>query len=226
VFRLAVYTVDDDLTHHLHGSFVAEGENWRRDYFGCVPKSFAIETGGGALVMNQVWSPSSFIDTAEANPAHAEPTAGSPIVMDACNIWFADAALIARDVSITYDNAVVMRKADTSTNGVLGGVCAAAGAKTFKCEFTVYLGAASLSEIQDSTGTPSLNALIGDSDNAGDVSTTRELSVQIGTEIGAVCYLYMAEADTQIKVMDQDGLTAVRVSCIGTGATPGVFALG
>lgn len=226
VFRCAVWTEDDDLTHHRHGSFSAEGENWRRDYFGCLPKSFAIDTGQGALVFNSVWSPSSSVDSAEANTAHAEPTTGNPIVADAINLWLAGAALIARDVAISYDNAAVMRKAHTATNGVLGGVCATGNGKQFKLEFSVYLGNNSLSELQDSTGTPSLNTLLGDDVAAGNPSTVREVSVQIGTEIGALMYVHFAEADVQVKLEDKDGLTTARVTCVSTGATPGIFALG
>jgi hypothetical protein len=67
--------------------------------------------------------------------------------------------------------------------------------------------------------------LLGDDDAAGDVSTTRQVALQVGTEIGAGMYVYMGEADTVVTTRDVDGLTMAHVVCTGTGAVPGVLAV-
>lgn len=227
VFRAAVYSVDDDATHHVHAMFAAEGEDWRRDYFGCAPMSMALNVPNTGLVgFSSVWSPTSFADVAEANPAHAEPTSGNPIVVDAMRMWFGGLNVLARDVSISYSCATQVRTAATRTNGKLGGVCGTGDGKTFTVEFSVYVGDGNLSgEVTDGSTTPDLNALLGDDDSAGDVATTRKLSLQVGSEVGACMYAYLPEADCQVTTQHVDGLTVARVVATGTGALPAILAV-
>lgn len=228
VFRLAVYSVSDSVTHHVHAMFAAEGEDWRRDYFGCAPMSMALALPNTGLVgMTSVFSPTSFADVAEVNPSHAEPTAGSPIVVDACKMWFAGLDVIARDISINYSCATTARTASTRTNGKVGGVCGTGDGKTFTIEFSLYLGDGNLSgELTDGSTTPDLNALLGDDDAAGDIATTRKVSLQVGTEIGAVMYAYLPEADCVVTTQHVDGLTVARVVATGTGSLPAILAVG
>lgn len=228
VFRNAVYTVNDSVTHHVHAMFAAEGEDWRRDYFGCMPMSMALALPNAGLVgMTSVFSPTSFSDVAESNPAHAEPTSGNPIVVDACKMWFAGNDVIARDLTINYSAATTPRVASTRTNGRVGGVSSTGDGKTFTMEFSIYLGDGNLAgELQDGAGSPTLNDLIGDSDAAGDVSVTRKVSLQVGTEIGAVMYAYMPEADCVVTTQHVDGLTVARVVATGTGALPAILSVG
>jgi hypothetical protein len=228
VYRLAVYSVDDDVTHHTHSMFSSEGEDWRRDYFGCCPMSMALAfPGAGIMGMTSVFSPTSFADLAEAGPAHAEPTSGSPIVVDACKMWFAGLDVVARDIEISYSCATQARRADTRTNGKLGGVCGTGDGKMFTLSFSVYLGDGNIAgELTDGSTTPDLNALLGDDDAAGDIATTRKISLQVGTEIGAVCYAYLPEADCSVTTQHTDGLTVARVVATGTGALPAILAVG
>jgi hypothetical protein len=227
VFRAAVYSVADAVTHHVHSMFSAEGEDWRRDYFGCTPMSMALALPNAGIVgMTSVFSPTSFSDVAEGNPAHAEPTSGSPIVVDLARMWFAGANVVARDIAISYSTAAAMRTASTRTNGKLGGVCSTGDGKTFTIEFSVYVGDATIAgELQDSTGTPSLNALLGDSDTSGTVSTTRKVSLQFGSGVGACGYAYLPEADCVVTTQHTDGLTVARVVATGTGALPAILAV-
>jgi hypothetical protein len=229
VFRFANYLVADAVTHHVHAFFSAEGEHWRRDYFGCAPMSFSLEmSNAGVVSFSSVWSPTSWSDVADANPTHAEPVAGSPVVMDFARLWFGGSSMNARDFSLTYSNGMQVRRVDTEVNAKLGGVAAATGPKEFRLEFSVYVGATSLAgELQDSTGSPaSLAALLGSVDSAGDVSATREVALQVGTEVGACFYVHMATADCQVTTQIVDGLTMARVVCVGTGAVPGLLAVG
>ena len=227
VFRAAVYSVSDAVRQHVHAFFTAEGSEWRRDYFGCAPMSMSLALPNAGLVtMSSVFSPTSFADVAEADPAHAEPVAGSPIVVDAARVWFAGLNVLARDLTLSYSAATQARTASTRTNGKLGGVSSTGDGKTFTIEFSVYIGGGVLAgEIQDSAGTPSLNALIGDSDASGAVSATRKLSLQLGSAVGACGYAYLPEADCVVTTQHTDGLTVARVVATGTGALPAVLAV-
>jgi hypothetical protein len=227
VFRAAVYSVNDTVRQHVHAFFTAEGSEWRRDYFGCAPMSMSLALPNAGLVtMSSVFSPTSFAHVAEANPAHAEPVAGSPIVVDAARVWFAGLNVIARDLTLSCSAATQARTASTRTNGKLGGVSGTGDGKTFTIEFSVYVGGGVLAgEIQDSAGTPSLNALIGDSDTSGAPSTTRKVSLQFGSAVGACGYAYLPEADCVVTTQHTDGLTVARVVATGTGALPAVLAV-
>jgi hypothetical protein len=228
VFRMGVYSVNDAVTHHVHAFFAAEGEDWRRDYFGCMPMSMSLAMPNAGLVtMSSVFSPTSFAHLAEANPAHAEPTSGNPIVVDACRMWFAGHDVIARDITINYSASTTPRVASTRTNGRLGGVSSTGDGKTFTVEFSVYLGDGNIAgEVRDSTGSPTLNELIGDSSSSGQPSTTRKVSLQVGSEVGAVVYAYLPEADCVVTTQHTDGLTVARVVATGTGALPAILAVG
>jgi hypothetical protein len=178
--------------------------------------------------MSSVFSPTSFADVAEINPAHAEPVAGSPIVVDAARVWFAGLNVIARDLTLSYSAATQARTASTRTNGKLGGVSSTGDGKTFTIEFSVYVGDGTLAgELQDgSTVTPTLlNDLLGDSSASGAVSATRKLSLQVGSAVGACAYAYMPEADCVVTTQHTDGLTVARVVATGTGALPAVLAV-
>lgn len=231
VFRFAVYEVNDSVTQHVHGFFSAEGDNWRRDYFGCAPMSMNLAIPNtGILGMSSVFSPTSFADVAEANPAYADPTAGSPIVSDGGIFRLDGAEFLLRNCSITYNCATAMRETASRANGRLGGVCGTGDGKSFMIEGELYLGASAgataLAELVDSSGTPSINQLLGDSDQAGDVSAVREVALQVGTEAGACVYALLPTADFRASVQAGGAFPVVRFQAMGTGALPAVLAVG
>jgi hypothetical protein len=227
VFRAAVYTVADGVTHHIHGAWDLEGEDWRRRYLGCAPMSMSLSIPNtGLLGFTSVWAPTTWEDVAELNPAHTEPTAGSPIVADVVRLYLDDTPLIARDIAVSYSCATTVRTAATRTNGRLGGVCGTGDGKTFTVEFSVYIGSGALSgELSDGSTTPDLNALLGDDDAAGDLAATRGISLQVGSEAGAALYIHMPEADCSVTTQHVDGLTVARVVATGTGALPAILAV-
>jgi hypothetical protein len=227
VYRAGVYTVADNVTHHNHGAWDVEGEDWRRRYIGCAPMSMSLNVPNTGMVgFTSVWAPTTWEDVAELDPAHTEPTAGSPIVVDRMRMWFAGLDVVARDVSISYSCATTIRTAATRTNGRLGGVSSTGDGKAFTVEFSIYLGDGDIyGEIDDSSTTPDLNALLGDDDAAGDIATTRKLSLQIGSEVGACLYAYLPEADCSVTTQHVDGLTVARVVATGTGSLPAILAV-
>jgi hypothetical protein len=228
VFRLAVYGVSDSVTSHVHAFFAAEGENWRRDYFGCAPMSMNIGIPNtGILTMSSVFSPTTWADVAEANPAYADPTAGNPIVNDGAIFRLDGAEFLLRNASITYNCATAVRETTSRANGKLGGVCGTGDGKSFMIEGELYISdSATLGEIQDNAGSPTLNALLGSDVAAGQVSTAREVALQIGTEIGGCAYALLPTADFRATVQTSGAFPVVRFQAMGTGALPGVLAVG
>lgn len=228
VFRLGVYTVNDSLTSHVHAFFAAEGEDWRRDYFGCAPMSMNIGIPNtGALTMSSVFAPTSWSDVAEANPAYADPTAGNPIVNDGAYFRLDGAEFLLRNASITYNCATAIRETATKTNGRLGGVCGTGDGKSFMIEGELYISdAATLGELQDNAGTPTMAALLGSDVAAGQVSTQREVALQVGTEIGGCLYALLPTADFKATVQTSGAFPVVRFQAMGTGALPAVLAVG
>lgn len=228
VFRLGVYTVSDSITSHIHAFFSAEGEDWRRDYFGCAPMSMSIGIPNtGALTMSSVFSPTTWSDVAEANPAYADPTAGNPIVNDGAYFRLDGVEYLLRNASITYNCATAIRETATKTNGRLGGVCGTGEGKSFMIEGELYISdAATLGELQDNAGTPTMSALLGSDVAAGQVSTQREVALQVGTEIGGCVYALLPTADFRATVQTSGAFPVVRFQAMGTGALPAVLAVG
>lgn len=229
VFRLGVYTVNDALTSHVHAFFAAEGEDWRRDYFGCAPMSLSIGIPNtGALTMSSVFSPTSWSDVAEANPAYADPTAGNPIVNDGAYFRLDGVEYLLRNASITYNCATAIRETATKTNGRLGGVCGTGEGKSFMIEGELYVGdnGGNIGELQDNLGTPTMSALLGSDVAAGQVSTQREVALQVGTEIGGCLYALLPTADFRATVQTSGAFPVVRFQAMGTGALPAVLAVG
>jgi hypothetical protein len=227
VFRMAVYTVADSVTHHVHAFLTGEGESWRRDYFGCAPMSMALSLASGQLVgMSSVFSPTSWADVAEADPAHAEPTAGSPIVADRVRLLIDGVEYFASNLSINYTNATQIRDVDTiGGNGRLGGVCGAGDGKSFTIEGEVLIGATSpalTGELADAAMVP----LLGSDVNAGAVSTVREVALMVGSDVGAIMYALLPTADFVASTAIVNGLSRMKFTAVGTGTLPAVLAVG
>jgi hypothetical protein len=228
VFRFAVYTVNDSLTSHVHAFFAAEGEDWRRDYFGCAPMSMNLGIpNAGMVTMSSTWSPTTWADVAEVDPAYADPTAGNPLVNDGAYFRLDGVEYLLRNASITYNCATAIRETSSKTNGKLGGVCGTGDGKSFMIEGELYISnTATLGEIQDNAGTPSLVNLLGSDVNAGQVSTAREVALQVGTEIGGCAYALLPTADFRATVQTSGAFPVVKFQAIGTGALPAVLAVG
>jgi hypothetical protein len=228
VFRFGVYSVSDSVTSHVHAFFAAEGENWRRDYFGCAPMSMNLSIPNtGALAMSSVFSPSTWADVAEANPAYADPTAGNPIVNDGGIFRLDGTEFLLRNASITYNCGTAIRETATKANGRLGGVCGTGEGKSFMIEGELYISdTATLGELVDNAGSPTLSALLGSDVAAGQVSTAREVSLQVGTEAGGCVYALLPTADFRASVQTSGAFPVLRFQAMGTGALPAVLAVG
>ena len=228
VIRLGVYAMAPSVTHHRHLYVSAEGESWRRDYFGLAPSRMVLRVPDTGLVeFDSSWMPTDWSDVAEANPSFSAPTAGNPIVNAGGAFYIGETMYVLKSAVVTMDNGVVMRggTASNAPNGVVGGVCAR---KSMVIEGELYVGNNDLSlhEIEDDAGTPALGAVTGDADSASDVPTTYDVSLQLGTEAGACAYLRLPAAAFRGSVQDSGGLPVVRFTARATGGTPAYLGIG
>lgn len=226
IYRLAVYSVDDDTTLHIHAFFSAEYEAMRRDYFGCAPMSMALALPNTGLAqMTATFSPTSWQDVAEADPAYAAPTAGEPIVVDGATVLINGAAFLASNLTLNYSCGTAIRETASEPNGRLGGVCGTGEGKRFVLEGELEIdptGVGGYSVLDDTD----VIDLTGTEDAAGDVSATRTVALMIGTGAGRLLYVGMPEADFRANVIVSGAVTKLRFTATGTGALPGVLAVG
>lgn len=227
VYRLAVYTVDDDLTLHTHAFFTAEGEAWRRDYFGCAPLSMALAMPNTGLVqMTSTFSPTSWSDVAEANTAFAAPTAGEPVVMDAISFIMDDNDYLVSNLSMSMTCGTAMRETASETNGRLGGVCGTGDGKMFTIEGEIEMSEVELASFYDRVQDSTVADFTGTEDAAGDISATREISIMVGTGVGRLLYIHIPEADFRSSVVVSGAFPKLRFSARGTGTLPAIMAVG
>jgi hypothetical protein len=229
VYRAARWNLSTSTTHHTHGYFRAEGESFRRDYYGCFCDSMTLTIpDSGPVAFDTVWMPTDYADVAEANPSYSAPTAGQPVVASACDFRIAGTAFFLRNAKITLSNGAIPRASVTGPNGVQGYV---AGNKTnVMLEGEIYMGdgtSPSAGELRDGAGTPSLNSLLGDTDDLGDEVTSRDISLAVGGAENAAFYVRIPAADIRGSVADSGGLAVYRFQAYATAPSSGsAFRLG
>lgn len=222
VFRAARWNLSTSTTHHTHGYFRAEGESWRRDYFGCAPSQMSLDLPDGGLVgFSSSWMPTDWTDVAEANPSYSDPTAGQPIVNAAADFRIAGVAFLLKSAKLTASNGMQVRTTSTGTNGMLGAV--AADKTSVMLEGSIYVGdnAASIGELVDNSGTPDLDSLLGASATVGAAITTRDISLAVGGAANACMYLRIPAADFRGSVQEDGGLTVFRFEAMATVPSSG-----
>jgi hypothetical protein len=229
VHRAGRWDLSTSSTHHTHGYFRAEGESYRRDYYGCFCDSLTISIpDSGPVAFDSVWMPTDYADVAEASPSYSAPTAGQPVVASACDFRVGGTAFFLRNAKLTLSNGAIPRASTTGPNGVQGYV---AGSKTnVMLEGEMYVGdgtSPSAGELVDGSGTPSLNSLLGDTDDVGDEVTSRDISISVGGAENAAFYVRIPAADLRGSVADSGGLAVYRFQAYATAPSSGsAFRLG
>lgn len=226
IYRLGVYTQDDDLTAHIPVMISAEADNWRRDYFGCHVESLELAVPNSGKV-DATWSlvPSTWADVAAADPSFAAPTAGSPMVNDGVRLYLANTLRHVRDVKVMIESGVVTREVASAPNGRLGAAHAGGDGKRIVIEGSFYL---------DTDGAPygltgattTLGAILHDDESAGDTVSETEISLTIGSEIGAVAHVCLVTCALSGKVVDAGGFHVVQFRAESTGTGPHIMAVG
>lgn len=233
VIRLGVYAVDPDLCEHVHAMFSSEHNEagtglLRTDYFGCAPMSMELGfPNTGLITMSSQWGPSNWSAVAPGSPSHAAPTAGRPCVVDGLTFKIGGTAYILRNATINVDNAVEMRPAGSSPNGVIGGVCGTTGPKLVTFSGEVYFGGAgAIADIAEATGTPDLGDLDGSDSDAGDLATTYDVELFNGASAGGLVYARAPAMDLRATIGQSNGMLVARLTGRATGSSPFTLAVG
>lgn len=223
VHRLAHWDATPANSEHVHAYFDVEGEDWRRIYAGCMSSLDLDMKEADVVKASFSWLPTNVTDSADANPSHTAPTAGSYIVNVNGDLRIGNASFLARDLKFSLGASPVARPSIQGPQGVSGYVVP----NLDECKLTgrFYLGdnASSLGEIVDDSGTPSLDSLQG-GNTVGALPTTRDVAVQIGTIAGACLYLRIRAAEFRAKIVDVDGQPCVDFTAYATRPTTGAIA--
>lgn len=216
VIRAARYSVSTSQTVHTPVWFNAEGENWRRRYADCQPSSLVLNVPNAGLVeADFAFLPNDWDDQAEANPAFAAPTAGSPVVSGGSQFFIGANAFMLRNARLTVNIGMVMRETTTGINGVRGGL--ATDKTNIMLEGELYVGdnAGAIGDISDDDDgagpavAPYLADILGDGAATGAAPSSVDLSLQVGTAAGAAMFLRIPAADFRSAGVREGGPFAV-----------------
>lgn len=228
IIRAARYVMSSSQTVHKPIWFDCEGENWRRQYDDCQPSSMAINIpNAGVVETDFTFMPNNWGDYAETNTGYVAPTTGSPIVSGASQFYIGSTAFMLRNARLTINLGMTMRETTTGINGVRGGL--ATNKTNIMLEGELYVGDSngSVGNMIDDSGTPSVDAILGDSSLTGTVVSTYDVMLQVGSSAGAAMFIRIPAADIRSSGVREGGPFAVLpFQAMATGASPltlGIF---
>jgi hypothetical protein len=171
--------------------------------------------------------PNNWGDYAETNTGYVAPTTGSPIVSGASQFYIGSTAFMLRNARLTINLGMTMRETTTGINGVRGGL--ATDKTNIMLEGELYVGDSngSVGNMIDDSGTPSVDAILGDSSLTGTVVSTYDVMLQVGSSAGAAMFIRIPAADIRSSGVREGGPFAVLpFQAMATGASPltlGIF---
>lgn len=229
IYRAARYVVSSSQTVHTPIWFDCEGENWRRKYHDCQPSSLVFNIpNAGVVEADFTFMPNNWTDQAEANPAYAAPTSGSPVVSGASQFLIGSNSFMLRNARVTINLGTVMRESTTGINGVVGGL--ATDKTNIMIEGELYIGpsgAGNMGWVVDESGTPAIEDIFGDNASTGTLVTALDMMLQVGSSIGAAMFIRIPAADIRSSGVREGGPFAVLpFQAMATGASPltlGIF---
>lgn len=224
--RSAYWTFDPSISKHTHAFIRAEGEDWRRDYYGCLSGGTLRVNEGQPATLEMSWMPTSWADAAEANPSFTAPTAGAYVLGVNCGLWIGDDKLIVKSAEVSFGHTIVPRSTINGSDGVHGYVVTA---KVPVITCRVYHGTSGLTfgEVADSTGNVSINKIqgltnsAGSAVSAGQVESTYDVALQVGNIATGAMYIRCPAAVLRGRVVDDNGMECVDLEIRPTRPTSG-----
>lgn len=224
--RSAYWTFDPAVSRHTHGFIRAEGEDWRRDYAGCLSGGTISVAEGERAVLSTSWLPTTWADNAEANPSFTAPTAGAYVMGVNCGLWIGDDKLLIKNAELDFGHTIVARATANGSDGVFGYVVTEK-MPVLRCR--AYHGTTGLTfgEIADSTGNFSMNkaqgltSSAGSATSAGQVASTYDIAWQVGNIATGCMYVRMPAATVRGRVVDDNGIECVDLEIHATSPSSG-----
>jgi hypothetical protein len=216
--RSAYWTFLPATSRHTHGYIRAEGEDWRRDYNGCMSGLTLSGEDGQPVMYRTSWQPTSWADTAEANPSFTAPSAGALVSCVNAGLWVGDDKLLIKGFELDFGHTIVPRSTMNGTDGV-HGYLVTRKSPVLRCR--LYHGTAGLSfgEVADSTGNLSINKIQGITSSAdaalsvGQVASTYDIALQVGNFATGALYVRMPAATLRGRVVNDNGLEMIELEC-------------
>jgi hypothetical protein len=207
IIRAPYLTVSTSTHMHTHLHFRVEGENQRRDFYGCAGTAKLMCAIGDYIRVASSWKVTDITDSAEANPSVSLATTGDAVPTINSTFWIGGTPYLARDLEIDFGGSVNPRTAHAGPQGVQGYVHLD---KLPKISGKLYRGTSSLGEIADSTGTPSVNSGQGWDKTPGQALPTFDIGIQFGTAAAGACYVRAPAAHFEkFEMSSTDGLETI-----------------
>jgi hypothetical protein len=229
VTRLARYTQDESETHPVHLAVSAEhtdprGIAARRVYLGCMPQSLTLGIpDAGPLTADVTLLPSTWQTASPLTPSFTAPP-GAPVVNANKDFRIGSRQLDVMGLQLNVDLGAEMRPTFLGPDGVRGGIISSRAGVTLTG--SVLPGELSSLELSDSTGTPSLQDLLGTADDLGRIAGVHDLMLQLDGGPGYICYARMRAAELQMTPAETGAMLTYSFTAHATGPGALVLAFG
>ena len=229
--RMAVYALVPSRTKNKDLWIDAEGMTdasaWRRIYKDCHCKSLQITVpDSGIVTLDAVFKPNDWIDDDKDTPAFVQPDAGSPIVTGGAAFYIGAVKKLFKSFALQVDFGFDPRPTPVGANNVQGGDNVLMKSATFS--FELFLGGddGTIGDISDDVAGVDLGDLQGDASVIGTPVTTQDISLQVGTEVGALWWARAPAAACLAPVKSSGGYLVAETAATLTGAAPLYIAFG
>lgn len=226
--RSSYWTFSPATSYHTHALLRCEGQDWRRDFTGCMSSGSLRVSEGQIMTLSTSWMPSTWADNAEANPSFVAPTAGAYIMGVNAGLWIGDDKLLIKSADLDFGHTIVPRTTVNASDGVHGYVVTK---KMPVMKVRAYMGdataALSFGQLQDSTGNMSVNKVqgitnsAGSAYSAGQAISTYDIALQVGNIATGALYCRFPAATLRGRVVDDNGLECVDIEIHATRPSSG-----
>lgn len=219
ILRGAKSTLTSSTNMHTPLHIDVEGEWGRRVYGGCYSSMDLDFTEGQPVKMTTSWAPTDWTAPAKANPTFSQASAGSYIVNIGASFWIGDSAFLLKGAKLTLGYTMVPRTTINGANGMHGTVITR---KAPVLTGTLYVGSnASFGELADLSGTPTLQSLQALDADAGEIPTTRDIALQVGTQGTAAIYIRIPAAEFAGSFGQDNGMDVFNFTATATRPSSG-----
>lgn len=204
VYGAGSWYVDADNHSVTHAYHLVEGENYRRDLFGCMVSTLTLRIpgNGGYVTADLAWQACDYDDVAEANTSFSAPSAGSPIVALDSPCWIGDGGttyaddtpFFVNELTATVTNTLQPRSTPSASNGIAGFHVVE---RRVTLAGSIYFGGL--------TG-DAADGLINLMDTDGQ---TLDFAVQVGRGPGKTMYLRCPNVDFDAQLGSINGMNAI-----------------
>lgn len=216
--------IDNAAQPAYHLAFAVEGEDWRRELYGCVCNgvTFNWPSDGSICTMDLGYIANDWDWYADQGETFSAPSTGTQIINLDADFMIGETLYHLAEVSISVDIEVQPIQATSGTNGRIGYKVVR---KTPKASGKLLQGGTA-----DGPFVPDDQGGSFEATGAGGVVTTDtkyDVAMQIGRSLGSIVYARFPRAQfSTFKQVEFNGMEAIDFELVGTGVEAGDIAAG